>query len=1065
MYNENYAGRFMAALCLLGLSACGGQTQAPLPGTDIVPVAASEKTLAAGQELSFSEIQNSQSYLQSQHGRHQADPTAQSNAELPGSLSSVGRMPYGESELSGPGQKITSAIEQLDPTVVFADSGDITVNVSSVSFSPGPGVLSWAMYQLNYPQDGYPASISLNFDSFTGGAGAQSGYYILVSNYTSGRWMMSSRFTDSGIKQITLPTNVNAVPQNYLSPLSNLHVAVLAYDDVTLELGGFSQDTNTRPQALIVETSNTYIRRTTEEFQFRNESEDSDNGIARISWDYDADDVEDSAAAVVNVLYNVPGIHEIRMTVFDQNGGWDRDSLYVYTYDTDESILPDEFMEALNEADPDPVPPPDIPLPELGYDETFEYFFSDGSQEWWEIPDNIDNIGWKDFVDNDGVNPYNDMRCFMPQFGGYYYDDHTEILPFTDSLKQTVNNWVDLQGIVQTCAALHGVGVVNEGIVLEVDPNDPLAQAVKRLMNEYPDPSDESFAVLQADAADVPIDFQRAMARLINAIRQARPFHEEFLDPANTQIFGLTATPEQAWQLVFDESLGMVLSHDNDGPTLAYAENGLIQQNFDYANLYQGAAILTAALDEFHGFLDDWVYAGPSFTFDTRTSLGNISITGDGDDVIVLPDWEGTNDGWYLLQVDTGGNDDYNCHAGGNASLSNPIAICIDYSGNDEYFALDDPNDVDRNVVPSNDDTHQQGSGRMGYGFLMDIEGDDIYESVRLSQGCSNFGVGILHDVSGNDTYAGEAMCQGASLVGIGVLFDVEGIDNFSSTAYSQGFGSFRGVGIIANHATDNDVYFAETALDSNKPEYESGPQKNNFCQGVSQGKLPSGDATVDPFVGSGGIGLLSDAGGNDSYTVAIFGQGSSVMEGTGILLDLGGDDTYTGGSACGGASVFRAVGILRDYGGSDDYLYAGELNLGASINYSVGWLLDLDGNDLYEANMRAMGLGERNGFGYFVDYTGSDSYELLSAPMRTSLGSAYIGEFDAGNFDLTPTLGLFLDISGADTYTLPENVLDRDGNVLTVGDNAVWVRSKHEALEPDWHDYEYGVGADAIWP
>lgn len=1067
MNNSNYAGRLVAVLFLLGLNACGGQFQAPAQHNGLVPDSDATKTLAVQHPQNFSEIQRSQSYFPAQPGHIESEPGAPSTADLPGGLADVGLMPYGDAELSGQGQKLTSAIEQLDPTIVFADSGDITVNVSSVSFSPAAGVLSWAMYQLNYPQDGYPASVSLNFDSYTGGAGAQQGYYILVSNYTSGRWLMSSRFTDSGIKKITLPTVVNLVPQNYLSPMNNLYVAILAFDDVQLELGGFSQDTNTRPQALIVETSNIYVRRTTEEFQFRNESEDSDNSIASTSWDYDADDVEDSSAGVVNVIYDTPGIHEIRLTVFDQNGGWDRDSLYVYTYDTDDSILPDEFMAALNEGDPDPVPPPDIPLPELNFDQTFEYYFNIGSEEWWEIPDNVDIMQWKLFIDNDaGMNPYTDMRCFLPAFGSYYYDDHTEILPYTDSLKQTVGNWVDLQGIVQTGAALHGASVVNEGIVFEVDATDPLAQAAKRLMNAYPAVSDPSFALLQADAADVPDDFQRAMARLINAIRQAKPYHEAFLDPANTLMFGQAGfTPEEWHQLFFDETLGMVVAHSTGGPILAYQQNALIPQNFDYADLFQGAAVLTAALDEFHAFLDDWTYAGPSFSFEARTSLGNISITGDGADVIGLPDWEGMGDGWYLLQIDIGGDDDYLCHAGGNAALGNPISICIDYGGNDEYLALDDPDDVDRNVLPSNDDTHQQGSGRMGYGFLLDIEGDDVYNSVRLSQGCSNFGVGILCDVSGNDTYNGEAMCQGASLVGIGVLFDEDGQDSFSTTAYSQGFGSFRGVGILSNRGTDNDTYFAETALDSNKPEYESGAQKNNYCQGVARGKLPSGDAIADPFVGSGGLGLLSDEGGNESYTVAIFGQGASVMEGTGILLDLAGDDTYNGASACGGASIFRSVGILRDYGGSDSYLYTGELTLGSAFNYSVGWLLDVDGNDVYEADSRSVGLGERNSFAYFVDYAGADSYELFTAPMRTSLGSAYIGEFDAGNFDVTPTLGLFLDISGADTYTLPGNVVDRDGNVLTVGDNAVWVRSKHSVLEPAWHDYEYGVGADGLWP
>ena len=1064
MRNAKYAGKPILLLLILGLCSCGGQASTIPDNNPNTPQTTVAGTLPRS-NASLDILHSRSSFPQFQRSA-KPDSGWQSNAELPGTLAGVGQMPRGRTELPGRGQKIVSAVEQLDPTIVYSDSGDLTINVSSVSFSPGPGILSWAMYQLNLPEDGYPASISLTFDSYTGGAGPQQGYYILVSNYTTGRWLMSSRYTDAGTKFIALPTIVGLDPQNYLSPMNNLYVAVLAYDDVQLELSGFSQNTNMRPQALIVETSNTYTRLTTDEFQFSNESQDGDGTIVSLSWDYDADDIEDSTAGVVNVTYDTPGIHEIRLTAFDDNGGWDRDSLFVYTYDSDDSSLPDEFMAALNEGDPDPLPDPDIPLPELNYDQTFEFFFNAGPEEWWEIPNTVDNIQWKFFTDNDGFNDYSDMRCFLPDFGGYYYDDHTQILPFTDALRRTVDNWTDMQGIMQTTAALHGVGVVNEGIVLEVTDNDPLAEACKRLMNQYPGLADPSFALLQAEAADVPDDFQRAVARLINAIREAKPYHEAFLDPANTLMFAQAGlTPEEWHQLFFDETLGMVVAHNTGGPVPAYMPNLLNTVNCDYADLFQGAAVLTAAIDEFHAFLDGWTYVGPSFEFNTRTSLGNIRITGDGADVIGLPDWEGMGDGWYLLQIDTGGDDDYLCHAGGNAALGNPISICIDYSGNDEYLALDDPNDVDRTVVPSNDDTHQQGSGRMGYGLLLDIAGNDIYNSVRLSQGCSNFGVGILYDVSGDDTYNGEAMCQGASLVGIGVLFDEDGLDTYNTTAYSQGFGSFRGIGIIANHGIDSDSYIADTALNSDRPEYENGTEKLSYCQGVGRGRLPSGDATINP-VGSGGLGMLCDQGGNDSYTAAVFGQGAAVFEGTGILLDLAGDDTYTGQSGCAGASVYRAVGILHDYAGSDDYLYSGELNLGSALNYSVGWLLDDSGDDQYEADRRSMGLGEVNSFAYFIDYLGTDSYELFSTPMRSALGSAYIGEFDASGFqDTTPTLGLFLDISGLDTYTLPENVLDRDGNILTVADDSVWVRSKHTVLEPGWHDYEYGIGADGNWP
>ncbi|MCB1221366.1 MAG: PKD domain-containing protein [Planctomycetales bacterium] len=1083
------------ALILLlaaSMSGCGGQgTNLPqAPGTSTSDVLAPPINSNAGGSISdrdlLAMIERGESpFTFAQRAQQKMEQQLeQSNAALPGNLSGMALMPFGEAELPGNGQKITSALQDLDPTIVYADSGDITVNASSITINPGPGDLSWAMYQLNLPDGGYPLSLRLGIDTISGVGGPGQGFYVLVSNYTTKRWWMSDLFTTNGFKTIDLPTKVDLVPQNYLSPMNNLYVAILVYDGVTIEMNGLQQDTNTAPQALISETSNTYVRRTTEEFQFRSESEDGDNGIAGFSWDFNDDMVEDDNVIVVNHTYDTPGLHKVRLTVFDENGGSDTDTLYVWTYDTDDSVLPDEFMEALNEADPDPVPPPDIPLPELGFDETFEFFYSaanGGTEEWWEIPDTQDNMQWKNFTDLDGAdNPYFDMRCWLPAYGSYYYDDHTEMLPFADSLANTISNWQDMQGVVQTGAWQHGIGVVNEGITLDVEDNDPLATAIKRLMNEYPDPlHDATFEQIQTEVAGVPDDFQRALARLVNAIRQAKPYHEAFMDPANSPLFADPQPDPDTWhEIFFNDSLGMAVSHDNGGPIRAYLPNNLNPKNgtngIDYADLFQGASVLTNAMDEFHAFLDGWT-PGASFDFQVRTSLGDIRVTGDGDDVINLPDWDGgMENGFYLLQVDIGGNDDYHCHAGGNAALANPIAICIDYAGNDEYFRLDDPDDVDRTVVPSNDDTHQQGSGRLGYGLLLDLEGNDSYDAVRLSQGCSNFGVGILCDLGGDDSYGVEAMGQGASLVGIGVLLDLDGMDNYACWSRAQGFSSFRGVGILSDRGGDDDTYTAESTGDPAKPEYGDGiGGVLNYAQGCARGKFPSGDASLpdgDPFVGSAGLGLLCEDGGTDSYSAGIFSQAVSFYEGTGMLLELGGDDNYAGDRFCGSIAILRAAAMLWDRSGADQYLYTGLGGCAVASDYAVTWLLDGSGDDTYEADSACMASGLKNSFSYMLDFDGNDSYTVLNTPIRPSLGSAYYDEFDDpfdgdGDRDLTPTLGLFVDIGpGADTYNLPEPMLDRDGNVLTVADDKIWVRAKHTVLEPGWHNYEYGVGADGNW-
>src|SRR5205807_1718683 len=83
---------------------------------------------------------------------------------------------------------------------------------------------------------------------------------------------------------------------------------------------------------------------------------------------------------------------------------------------------------------------------------------------------------------------------------------------------------------------------------------------------------------------------------------------------------------------------------------------------------------------------------------------------------------------------------------------------------------IDDPSDVDRTALNSNDDTCQQGAARYGIGILVDFRGTDHYHSVRMSQGSAVMGVGLLADYgAGNDTHDMECLGQGGAYGGVGV--------------------------------------------------------------------------------------------------------------------------------------------------------------------------------------------------------------------------------------------------------------------------------------------------------
>ncbi|HVG93757.1 MAG TPA: hypothetical protein VND21_04880, partial [Planctomycetota bacterium] len=140
------------------------------------------------------------------------------------------------------------------------------------------------------------------------------------------------------------------------------------------------------------------------------------------------------------------------------------------------------------------------------------------------------------------------------------------------------------------------------------------------------------------------------------------------------------------------------------------------------------------------------------------------------------------------------------------------------------------------------------------------------------------------------------------------------------------------------------------------------------------------------------GMGVLVDEGGDDEYLCST-GQGAGVF-GTGLLLDAGGNDTFTliegDGQGYGGPG---GVGVLADRSGNDKY-YAeprpakagedradyhsdkkivssnaqgagmgrrGDVSDGHSWAGGLGALIDVDGDDLYEAGNFSQACGYRS--------------------------------------------------------------------------------------------------------
>jgi len=349
----------------------------------------------------------------------------------------------------------------------------------------------------------------------------------------------------------------------------------------------------------------------------------------------------------------------------------------------------------------------------------------------------------------------------------------------------------------------------------------------------------------------------------------------------------------------------------------------------------------------------------------------------------------GTKDNIYTgdaaLILDFGGNDKYLNHAGGSSRL-NPFSVVIDMSGDDVYSATDD---------------FAQGAGLLGGGFLVDLEGNDRYMAKSFSQGTGILGVGILADLAGRDQYNAIVVSQGAGSFGIGMLAEGGGDDTYFGNYFVQGAGDIKGIGVIVEAAGNDDYLVGGLHEDMRAP----GKSYKSMSQGFGYGVRP-----WESFVGaSGGIGIIAEAEGNDTYVADYFAQGSSYWFALGILDDRKGNDRYISGRYSQGAGIHLSAGVLIDGEGDDVYFADFGVAQGCGHDYGIGFLLDNGGNDCYISGTIAQGGGNDNGIGVLSDNGGNDEYFLKS------LGQG------RGNFEPTRDIGSFgllFDTGGTDKYS-----------------------------------------------
>jgi hypothetical protein len=340
--------------------------------------------------------------------------------------------------------------------------------------------------------------------------------------------------------------------------------------------------------------------------------------------------------------------------------------------------------------------------------------------------------------------------------------------------------------------------------------------------------------------------------------------------------------------------------------------------------------------------------------YEAMTPIGKVIVGGPGPNVY-------TEDAALIL--DLGGDDLYLNNSGGTRP-GMPVALVIDWGGNNRYISKEN---------------FSQGAGVLGGGFLIDLGGNATFISLDGSQGAGFWGIGFLYHGDGNGVYTARKFSQGTGQMGIGLIVNTKGDDRYLCSYGGQGLGLFGGAGILIDEAGNDDYQ-----LGGLEPDFRD-PLKSTVSmgQGFGLGVRPEKDINGVP----GGIGMLIDEEGDDTYIADYFAQGASYYYGLGILNDMAGDDQYISGRYSQGAGIHSSVGVLIDQKGNDFYYASFGVAQGMGHDFGVGFFEDDGGDDHYWGGSLVQGAATNGSLGIFMGLQRNDQHTYISR------GQAYAQE------------------------------------------------------------------------
>jgi hypothetical protein len=224
-----------------------------------------------------------------------------------------------------------------------------------------------------------------------------------------------------------------------------------------------------------------------------------------------------------------------------------------------------------------------------------------------------------------------------------------------------------------------------------------------------------------------------------------------------------------------------------------------------------------------------------------------------------------------------------------------------------------------------------------------------------------------------------------------------------------------EGVGYLPDNA-DNEAYLGlQTG-------WKVGGMGNDYYNGDYKLIFDFGgddvyDLSYDPADPHGVI--IVDLGGNDSYRAQsdfVFGSGCFSV---GLLLDFEGNDRYDARSFSLGSGYF-GLGLLYDAAGDD--WYNGDTHVEGAGTFGIGLIIDEGGSDSYHGAVHAQGFGFVEGIGVVYDLSGSDNYYAGGKYKATiHYDDHYLSLAQGCGYGVRPYvaggIGALIDLQGHDNY------------------------------------------------